>query len=309
MANTPTRPSTAALLTVLAALTGAAGADTAQSQDYTFRFAPPDGTVVAVTLDEVREYEVAGASTNVRHSQAEMLVSMHRDGDGYRLEETLVSSRMTQNGEVVHHPVSEAMQGLTVSFRVDAHGRLLGIDGYAGLAEKVAALVSPALAAALAPMVSEQAMLARQVAEWNGRIGDYAGVDFSLGDAIEGEASVTLPSGRPMVYTTRIWFPDTEPCGETTCVRVEQRYDSDDPALSEHSGEVVSGIYDALDAPAPEIDGQRIAGRVSRLIDPRTMLIYREASKRVITMTMDIPGGGKGPARFTQERHYAYAYR
>lgn len=63
-------------------------------------------------------------------------------------------------------------------------------------------------------------------------------------------------------------------------------------------------------APTPVLaeDQSTIRGKVVRIVDPSTMLIYREENSRIISMNFNVPGKGAVPGTLTETRLYTYRY-
>jgi hypothetical protein len=276
-------------LILVAATFGAQATGPTGAETISFRFAPPDGTHFVQSMVTTREKSFEGIGRQVDRLESETEISLRRSGEGYVMTAKPISLKMTTDGRPAPDPVSEMLRGVVLTYRIDRDGQIQGIDGYGGLVERARQSFPPQVAEALAPLLSEQALVARETAEWNGRIGDFAGNDFAIGDSVDAEVPFTLPNGDALVYLMRISFPRLEDCAAGSCVRVEQRYDSDSLAAT--------------------ASGSRISGSASRLIDPRTMLIYGEVVTRTISMTMDVPGQGPVPTTLKEERSYSFAYR
>jgi hypothetical protein len=64
----------------------------------------------------------------------------------------------------------------------------------------------------------------------------------------------------------------------------------------------------SVSGPGPKVGGAKLSGGGERLIDPATMLIYRETSTRTIKMPMNVPGRGIVTVRAQETRGYSYDY-
>lgn len=303
------------VLSLLLAATGAAAEETGAAQTFTFRFAPPDGVRYVQKLVTTRERVLGEHGQQVDRAESETAVTMTRVEDGYVMTATPTSMKMSRDGQPIQDPISELLAGMVITYRIGQDGQVQNIGGYDQLLEKIEATFPPEVATALAPVLSEETLVARETAEWNGRIGDFAGQSFAVGDVLEAEVPFTLPNGESVVYSTRTIFSGIEPCASQsgTCVRVDLAYDSDAGALAGMASDVASDVASAagLEAerqPAASEPGARVSGTGSRLIDPQTMLIYDETLERTIRMNIDLPGQGEVPTTLTETRQYAFEY-
>lgn len=118
-------------------------------------------------------------------------------------------------------------------------------------------------------------MVARERAEWEGRVGWFAGKKAAIGDVWEVESDFALPTGGTIKYRTKIEFAERVSVAGRECVRVRYTYDT--------------GPGSAM----------RVEGGGERVVDPATMLIYSETLER----TMHTP-----QARQRETRAYRHEY-
>lgn len=287
----------------VAATAGASAEEAPES--FTFRFAPADGQRVLIASRLSRERLLDGQVQATDTSEATTDGVFRKVADGYEFTTRLEEAVMTRNGQPFSDPVTPQMVGLDIVYRVAADGSLQGIRGFDQLAKKVLAMVPPQMAAALAPVVSEAAMVGREEAEWNGRYADFADGEFAIGDVIDVKAPYALPTGQAIEYVIRTRFPGYVQCPAGRCVKVEQVYESDAQALAQMVTGMVKSV--AGDA-APSTGHVRITGTLVRIIDPATMRIYSERVQRTLHFPMDIPGRGVLPGVMREQREYGYTY-
>jgi hypothetical protein len=277
----------------------------ADTETFTFRFAPPDGQRVLVAARMSRERLVDGQlqATDVSDSTTDGV--FRKVQDGYELTMRLDEAAMTRNGQPVSDPVTPQLIGLDIVYRIGADGSLQGIRGFDRLEKRVLNAVPAQVAAALAPMVGEAAMVAREQAEWNGRYYDFADGEFAIGDVIDVKAPYMLPNGQSIEYVIRTRIRSYVKCPAGRCVKVEQLYESDAHALAQ----MVAGMVQAVAGDeAPSVGSVRIAGSLVRVIDPATMRIYSERVQRTLHMPLEIPGRGAVPSMLREQRDYGYTY-
>ena len=281
------------------------------AETISFRFAPPDGTNYVQTLVTVRERDLEGMQKQVDRSEAQTAFSIKHDGAGYRIAATPMSLRLTRNDQVVQDPVSSLLQGMVVTYVIDRDGHLKELRGYETLAEKMQATLPPEIAKALAPLLNEKTLVARETAEYNGRIGDFAGKEFTVGESTDSEVLYGLPNGKSLKYYMRTTVKGLEACPPGRCARIEVSYNSDASALGKSVVDATAGLVKAApggDAALPTSVSSKVSGSASRLIDPNTMLLYGEKLSRSVSMLLDVPGKGEVPSHLSETREYTFSY-
>lgn len=273
----------------------------------TLRFAPPDSLTFVETLVTAREKTYEGLGKQVDSSVARTSVHVERRGAGYVVTATPLSLTGTRNGRPVADPVNDLLAGIVVTYFVGADGQIDSITGYGDLADRIARMLPPAAAAA--PVLSKRSLTQRDVAEWNGRIGDFAGATVTVGQRVDTTSPYTLPSGEAITYAMHVRFSGWESCASAdSCLRIDTEFDSDAAAL----GGVVSGrVSGALGTGRDSLTVRptsRLYGWSHRLVDPRTLLIHGEVTSRTIVMTVHVPDHGDVPVTLKEERRYTYAY-
>ncbi len=282
-----------------------------QSTEITFRFAPPEGTVVTQKTVITRERIVEGGARQTTRSESEQTVSYRKVEDAYVLTFKPLSMKTQRDGKEIADPISGLLKDVTVTYRVSADGQIQGIEGYAGLLERTESRLPPEVVAALRPYLNEQALINKDIAEWNGRIGDFVGGTVEIGQKVEAESAFPFPNGEQIVFRTQTSFPALRPCAAGTCILVRTIYDSDSEGFDSIASELASGVSQASGSALAGMTASdsRISGSASRLIDPQTMLIYEEKMSRTLSFTVEMPG--QDPARMTTKevRTYSFEYR
>jgi hypothetical protein len=304
------------LLLLTAGITQAQTTAAPQKQDeFTFQFLPPTSTRVttAYRLQKTRTVEGQPQVKDETESTSEGVFK--RVGDGFEYSQKTLAVSMQRNGSPVNDPLLGLLAEVRPTFTISAEGAATQITGFANVEALVKSRMPPQVAAALAPVLNEAALVGRERAEWNARYADFAGGKFRIGDSIDVEAPQPLPTGETLMYTIRTTFPRWEPCPAGRCIRLEQVYESDAAALLRLSAGVVQTLAAAASAPAsavpvpePAKSAARVSGSLSRLIDPGTMLIYSERVERVLTMQLQVPGKGMVPVTQQEVRTYAHSY-
>jgi hypothetical protein len=295
-----------AMALVVASASSAAAEDRLQ-----FRFDPPPGTSfvqqVKTTMD--RRMGPMGTATDVHLSRT--LVTIDRTTDGFLLTARPLSSRLTRDGKEVRDPVTEALQDIVVKYRLDSDGRLVSVSGYEKLNERLQKRLPPKVFAAVSRMVNPRVLKAKELEEWNARVGDFAGKRFTIGEVLTAEKKFKLPSGQDAVFHSTTKIVERAPIPGGNGVRVRFEYGSDPgrasgtpskkpSARAKKKGGGEAGV-------SPE-EGITITGKGERVIDPKTMLIYSEKLTRTMKMMVEVPGAGRVPATTRETREYVYEY-
>jgi hypothetical protein len=301
------------VLLSLVALPSAAFAQLAVAPaEFVMRFQPPDGVKVKMSyrLERTRLVEGQPQVKDVGETRTEGVFK--RVGAGFEYAPRTVSSTMNRNGNLLNDPIVALMSKVPVTFVISAGGEATSIKGYGEVEALLKSTVSPQVAAALAPIVNEAAMAGRETAEWNARYADWADGEFAIGQVIDVKAPQPLPNGETLTYTIRTTIAGWEPCPAGQCVRLEQIYESDAAALANIANGVMQRVTAATPAAAglvvPSNKGARVSGSLTRLIDPKTMLIYSEQVRRIISMNLQVAGKGLVPTTQEEVRTYAYVY-
>ncbi|MBZ0165356.1 MAG: hypothetical protein K8I00_01025 [Candidatus Omnitrophica bacterium] len=274
-----------------------------------FVFNPPDGITYKETATMTRSKDMGSFGKQVDKSEQFMDVRIQRTPEGYNILSTLRDMTFTRDGQKITEPFLTAMLGISMEYQLDPLGYIQDITGLAAVLDKMLASM-PDLPPTVKQVLSEDALKNKSMTEYNGRIGDFIGKTFEIGDVWSTESEFTLPDGTTIDYLSVIRFKSMEPCGQTRCVRVEYVYDADPATLKNF----VQDIYDELDPAVKQnlekltVTETRINGSGTRLIDPATMLIYDEELNRTISVPMALPEQGKIPVVMTETRVYQFDY-
>lgn len=281
--------------------------------EVVFQFNPPDGTHAITTYTFQRTRTIEGQPPVKDEVESQLESTYKQVNGGFEVAQRTLSSVMRRNGNPSEDPVASLLAQVPFTSLISSEGALMAIEGFGEVEALVKSKLPPQLAAALAPVVSEAALVGREKAEWDARYADFAGAEVMIGDSIDAEAPQPLPTGGTLTYTIRTTFPRWEPCPAGSCVRIEQVYESDAKALAEFAAGVARKVVAAAPLPASaavsvESSGARISGSLSRLIDPSTMRIYSERVERTLIMPMQIPGKGLTPVTLHEIRSYSHVY-
>lgn len=298
------------LAMLMAALSG--GLMAQEARIIKFSFEPGENISFVEKLTSTKEKTMGDKGTQLDESIVTSKITITRTESGWNILVEPESVSMKRNGEIINNPIVNLLSSAVVTYKVDAEGNIVDVNGYELLIEGISKQVPPKVFEQLSRIVNVEVMKAKAFAEWKGRFGDFAGAEVEVGDSLAGSMPYQIPNGLTINYNMETKISAIEPCGKTRCVRIDQVYDSRADELARTSGEMVGNIVKAIDAEAPasnpESNSASIRGNVTRLIDPDTMLIYEEESTRVIDMTLDVLGMGPTPVKVTETRVYEFQY-
>ncbi len=243
-------------------------------------------------------------------SLAETRITMIKTSAGWDVMVDPLSSRMKRDGQVVSNPLKDFMSKLKLTYKLDHEGHILDVEGYEGFVDGLKNEF-PDFAQQLLKIMDLEALKQQAIIEWNGSIGDFAGEIVRIGDVWEGTIPFVSPNGLSADYETKIHFKVLEPCAQTQCLRIEQEYSSDHVDTSATTKALKSVLETASPGRSdllPTTKELSIQGKVTRLIDPKTMLVYYEEMERTMQMAMDSPEGGSIPTSMKEKRIYELKY-
>ena len=252
-------------------------------EPITFRYAPPPDTRFVEVVHTTTTTELVGTARQQSEMVTRTAIDIARMDQGFRITNRPVSAEMFRDGRAVSDPILTALLDVVVVYRVSDEGKLLAIEGFEGLEEKLGSTLP-------AGTLKPESIMASGTAEWNGRIGNLAGRTVSLGEVLVGKSVLPLPKGEKLEYEVHTEIARREPCGQNSCVVVATRYQNE----LEEGGEKKTEAS--------------MRGKGERVLDPGTMLIYREVVERTLEATGEIPGRGKVTTRSIERREYSYEY-
>ncbi len=178
---------------------------------------------------------------------------------------------MKRDGKEVDNPIARLLSSAVTTYKLDPDGNILDLVGYEAFIDGISRQVPTEIFEQLSPLLSIEALKAREIAEWNGRVGDYVGAEVRIGDNFVADVPYQIPGGSTINYTLHTTIAGFIPCGEKKCVRIEQAYDSQADNVAKMAGEVVSKLAQSVSPETqksrPENSVATIKGNVKRTID------------------------------------------
>jgi hypothetical protein len=278
------------------------------AESVRFAFAPRDGTRAIVVTKMSRKKFFAGRS-QIDKSTAYEDRRFKKVAGGYQMIAVLKVVFCNRDGVEYLDPALMALSSVPLTFIIAKSGRATAIKGYDKVVEALRKNMPPEATKALGNTITKEALAAREIEEWDARIGDFVGKTAKVGDVWNGESEYALSSGQKIKHKSTVKFMGWETVAGKRCLRVRYVYWSDASDLGDLVDKKIAEIYKSLEmkSPRPRAADVQFRGAGERLIDPSTMLIYGETGLRVTGMQMRT-GASKGEMTLIDRRDYKYRY-
>jgi hypothetical protein len=291
-----------------------------------FQFNPPEGTTYVLSVRTTRVTTLGALGKRTEDRETSERVQITRTPDGFSLTGTGISGTLNRDGEKVESPIFKMLTGITVTTEVDGRGQVKSMRGFDQFIRKLQSALPPGVLETMPPgVISEEAMVNRETAEWNGRISSFVGREVKVGDVWKSTERYELPTGGVANYQTTTRIVGREQFNGQDCVRIRFSYTAAAPGTAAALGTtapvpLLGGTAGAGKKPRgkasagktnrtkPRPGTMSITGGGDRLIDPATMLIYAEFLTRTIKMPIDVRGRGKVASTMVEKKQYRYQY-
>ena len=282
-------------------------------KEFMFTFSRKDGETYIQKLSVSRERHMSPTNIQMDDTLSVTRVTCKKTGDGWDINSQPISRTMLRNGKEIKNPLFDLLSEFVITYKVGKDGDLKDVIGYEKVADVVKTQYPAENVEGLSPMLDIGAIKQREFTEWDGRIGNFINKEFSIGDVWEYEIPYALPNGVELTYKVKTHFKELVQHKNIRCVLIEQTYDSTGEGMSDLVNNVTESVSmtEADKGNIPIKAGKvssSIKGKVTRLIDPSTMNIYKEEAERTIHMEMNIPGVGQVPVKMVETRSYEYEY-
>lgn len=245
------------------------------AQEITFHFAPPVGKTFVQKIETTITNVDDGKPTTTSETAESALTYEKRDG-GYLLR-----------GKT---------SGIEITYAMDANAQVSEIHGLDRMLEMTLKKVDPSMRAQYAAVVNEEALINREEAEWDGRVGYFVGKTVKIGDQWAERTPFPVPGGGELSFYIVTTFKSLDDCPAGKCVRITFTSSTDARKL----GDVVKKVLKSEDF---TYDGFTVEGSGERLIDPNTMTIYAETMSRTIEVAL-----GDVKSTRNEVRKYTFKY-
>ena len=282
----------------------------AADRPTTFRFNPPNGTTYVETMETTRKTDLGQLGHRLDQSKVVSRTTLTKARPGYRGREVALAWTLTRNGQRAPDPIASLMKDLTLTYDVSDNGQLLAVRGVNQFLKRVRQL-GAATAQALAGVPSEEVLIRKIKAEWDGRVARFVGRKAKFGDLWIAADPYELPTGGTLTYFSAITLAGRAKRDGHECVKIEFKYNTDAAALGKLLGKTMAEVTAAagISGTPANVAGATLAGSGWMLADPDTMLTYGQEFERRMTLPMDIPGRGRVMAKVVETKRYTYKYR
>ncbi|MBP9854779.1 MAG: hypothetical protein KBD53_07925 [Candidatus Omnitrophica bacterium] len=275
-----------------------------------FKFNPPDGISYRQMYSAEQIKDFGGIKKQINLTEETVKVVIKKDEKGYLLMAKPFLVTMTRDGHLVPESNLKLMLGINYVLHLDAKGLFLNIDGFEEFVNILKAELPEDIAKEALKNINVEAMIDKEEDEYSNRIGDLIGREIKVGDTWYMDGKSILPDGNTVDYTSVYRLKEMVSCGATRCAKIEYHYDANPAGLRT----IINEFYTGLD----EKMGERLRGMNSvdtkffgngtRLVDPKTMLIYLEDMHEVTEVPMTLANNAKISMMLTENKHYGYKY-
>lgn len=278
-------------------------------QELTFRFDPPDSItfIQHLTTTRVSTTEGAAPRTDVTVSRTE--IQIQKGENGFTVRATPLSITLTRNGQEIQNPLLPLLLAMKVTIETDERGEVLDVHGYGDLATLIDSLLPPAVAGQLGGTLTEQAMVAREISEWNDRIADMSGLDIRVGDTYVGGVEINDANGVPVTSLVVTEVKEIAECKLGACAVVSITHSTEPASIATLLELEIEDVLLMAGVGVEDFSSNlMMRGESKRVIYVNTLLYDSEITRRVFTTDIDVPG--EGTKRHTQEetREYSFEY-
>lgn len=285
-----------------------------QPQQITFKFTPGNGTTFVQTETTTQTREI-GKDKQSQTAVKKTRMVFKKTAKGYTLTQTPISASMTAGGKTV----SAKELGGSVTYVLDANGKVLSVRGFEKEAQAMAAKLpvkdkkkrSDFVKGVITGKTDQAKVL------WQSYVGKYIGKSVKIGDVWKETQKLPIAGPDPIPVNFTTTFVQRVMVNAHNCIRVTTTSVPDDKALAasitkrkqelEKMEKEASAKGKKIQFPTPvsfSLDEQS-----ERVIDPATMLFYSESMTKTSKQVVDVPSKGKMTMNMTETTVTKYEYK
>jgi hypothetical protein len=198
-------------------------------------------------------------------------------------------------GAIAYVPFESAL-----TYELDAEGRALSIRGFEDVIERVMKMAINDEERQAAPSVTPAVLEAARISEWQGMVADWHGVEGCIGEVINGESELPLPTGA-VKFTSATRVAGYVDCPLGRCLELDERYDSDAGAMESWlSGSVLKPM-------AAAVSKSQLSGSVKTVLDPQTLRLVSIRGQRTLGLSVEVAGQAL-PAKLVESQQHDFEY-
>ena len=278
-----------------------------------FQFDPPNQTVCFLTFTTTTTRQTDEHPPVIDVVEKKWKITYQKKDDRIRQIWKPRSVMTSRDGREFIHPVHTALMEFPFTLTLDSGGKVVSIDGLAGVQARLKGRVPKTAWQSLAPLISEDMLSAGEAHEWKLLAGECAGRKAKVGEAWQGIEILGLAKrpGRPYFRLARV--KQTIPYAGRRMLKVEEFRHTDFEALKKMAG---GDIPDFSTAESKEVnewkdeEGVRkiIAGEGFRIIDPEHLLLYYVFVRLNEQTIFTTPQGRESVMNLKEEREFRFSY-
>lgn len=277
---------TAAALALFASLIPAG----AEEEAVKFTFNPPAPLTFTEETITKRATIAADVDPDVETSKLVTRVNLGKVQDGYTYSMQPLSFIVEKAGKVINDPILDIIQTNRYVLNIDTAGKVTKVNGQEGVKDAAMKLAPKEMAPALEKMLDPKLLAEKEIANWDGRIGDFAGTTAEKNHVWIRHATFPMPTGADGKYYVASVFTGMVEKDGRQLARIRFLFTTDQSRLRVQLNDLARDIITKIPAlqPLPASPGFTISGQGERLIDPATMLIYEEKAERNVQITVAV---------------------
>jgi len=262
---------------------------------FSFKFNPTNDAIsYSIDTKIIRDKSV-DTQKRVDVIDLKTQASIKKEPFGYLMNLKPQILSLKRDGIDTIDPLLSIMYEGDFSFILNSKGELDSVTGFDNVENQIKNSFPPEYHQAMSKIITTDVLENSAVENWFSAISGYLGSTVSINDEFSTINEYPLPSGEALTYFTIASIYGEVECDEHNCLEIHYRYTSnpDDvnrveelledflAEMGEETEEFISNM---------KFSGTNISGNGVIIIDPTTMLIYKEHYSKTIKMKISIPG-------------------
>lgn len=272
-----------------------------------FVFNPQDGLKYTefVSVNKVIT-SLSGANKNSTKITLENDVEIKKTGSGFEYIVTTKKARQTVDGSVINNPVLGGMISTDIIYDIRKNGKILDISGYGKVAKRALASMSSKAVEENKQKLTGDNLKAQEMINWKDKFENLIGKSAKVGYSWVDVKNIDLPTGGISQYYSSSKVEKVAKCdGKEKCLLISYTFHRDRDSLNDKNiPELDMGLGGADDSDGYSINSVVVSGKGSRVIDPKTMVVYRDSSTLLIVMEITIENKGSQEIKTEMKTSY-----
>ncbi len=275
----------------------------ALAQGVTVVFQPPTGAFLEV-LTEMQRTRTTPAGTRDTSAKVKAYIAVQKDEGGYAYRLKVRDVAVTVDGKPTENPLATALFALDATTHYDEDGELTDITGIDKAIETILAPLPEQVQAQVRQLLSKEAMVAKESANWNSMFAMLVGKSLQVGMQWEEPTTFELPMGGVMEYDAKHQVTELVDCGQKLrCLRVVSESVGRTDDYADEMRALMDGTLDVGELVGASLETHATFDRV---LHPETGLLYEEKLVSETVTTVELKKEGKSSVRQGEKRHATY---